>query len=145
MTGKNQPPVRVVLYSSNSLTRENVRLAVGRRAAADLPVIEWHEAATEWAVLGELDTGQVDLLIADGESQPCGGLGVCRQVKNEVYKCPPVLVLTGRPQDAWLAAWSQADAAVPHPLDPLEVSRAVEELVRARVEARVTGAVDVLS
>jgi len=39
-------------------------------------------------------------------------------------------VLTGRPQDGWLAAWSQADLAVPHPLDPIALTRAVAELGR---------------
>ena len=29
-----------------------------------------------------------------------------------------MLVLTGRPEDAWLATWSRADAAVSHPIDP---------------------------
>ncbi|MDQ1482813.1 MAG: hypothetical protein QOF35_889, partial [Actinomycetota bacterium] len=31
---------------------------------------------------------------------------------------------------AWLAAWSQADLAVPHPLDPIAVAGAVAELGR---------------
>ena len=52
-----------------------------------------------------------------------GGLGLCRQLKNEIFQCPPVLVLTGRPQDGWLAAWSLADLAVPHPLDPIAAGR----------------------
>ena len=40
-----------------------------------------------------------------------GGLGLARQLKNEIFDCPPIIVLTGRPQDSWLAAWSQADLA----------------------------------
>ncbi len=60
-------------------------------------------------------------------------MGLCRQLKNEIFRCPPVLVLTGRPQDAWLATWSLADAAVPHPLDPLAVAQAVAELARMRL------------
>ena len=48
---------------------------------------------------------------------------------------PPVLVLTGRPQDAWLATWSRADAAVPHPIDPLQLAEAVIKLLRSRVPA----------
>jgi hypothetical protein len=44
-------------------------------------------------------------------------------------------VLTGRPQDSWLAAWSRAEAAVPHPLDPIELARAVADLMRRRVAA----------
>ena len=62
-----------------------------------------------------------------------GGLGLCRQLKNEIFRCPPILVLTGRPQDGWLAGWSLADDAVPHPLDPIAVSEAIAGLARTRV------------
>jgi hypothetical protein len=41
-----------------------------------------------------------------------------------------VLVLTGRPQDAWLATWSRAEAALPHPIDPLRLAETVIDLVR---------------
>ena len=46
-----------------------------------------------------------------------------------------VLVLTGRPQDAWLATWSRAEAAVPHPLDPMQLADTVVRLLRERVPA----------
>ncbi len=70
------------------------------------------------------------MLVLDGEATPVGGLGVCKQLHDEIYHCPPVLVLTGRPQDAWLAAWSRAEAAVPHPLDPRMLADAVATLAR---------------
>jgi DNA-binding response OmpR family regulator len=77
-----------------------------------------------------MDERRVDLAILDGEASPIGGLGLCRQLKSEIYRCPPVLVLLGRPQDSWLAAWSLADNAVLHPLDPAAVAAAVAELAR---------------
>ena len=43
----------------------------------------------------------------------------------------PILVLTGRPQDGWLAGWSHADGAVSHPLDPIQIADAIAELARA--------------
>jgi DNA-binding response OmpR family regulator len=73
------------------------------------------------------------VIVLDGEAVPAGGMGICRQLKDEIYRCPPVLVLTGRPQDAWLANWSRADAAVPHPLDPIAVAEAVAGLMRHRL------------
>jgi DNA-binding response OmpR family regulator len=123
----------VLLYSSNANTREQVRLAVGRRPAADLPPVSWLECATEDAVIAAVDAGGLDVLILDGESAPAGGMGMCKQLKDEIYNCPPVLVLTGRPQDAWLATWSRADFAVPHPLDPVAVVEAVALLARRRI------------
>jgi DNA-binding response OmpR family regulator len=120
----------VLVYSDNATTRDQVRMAVGRRPAADLPSVTWVECATPAAVISRLDAGEVDLAILDGEATPHGGLGLCRQLKSEIYHCPPVLVLTGRPQDSWLATWSLADNAVCHPLDPAGVAQAVAELAR---------------
>ena len=114
--------LRVLLYSDNADTRAAVRLAVGRRAGADLPVVEWFECRHPAAVVDRAGRRRLDVMVLDGEAAPSGGMGLCRQLKNEIFRCPPVLVLTGRPQDAWLATWSRADAAVPHPLDPLAVA-----------------------
>ncbi len=129
----------VLLYSDDIATRDAVRIAVGRRPARDVEVTTWLECATAAAVIEAVETGDFDLLVLDGEAAPVGGLGLCRQLKSEIFSCPPVLVLTGRPQDGWLAAWSQADLAVPHPLDPIAVAGAVAELGRT-VAAPTTSA-----
>jgi DNA-binding response OmpR family regulator len=126
--------LNVLVYSHDVDTRTAVRMAVGRRPAKDLPRVEWLECATPAAVIAAMDAGGIDVAVLDGEARPHGGLGLCRQLKNEIYRCPPVLVLIGRQQDSWLAAWSQADAAVPHPLDPAAVAQAVAELARTVVE-----------
>ena len=122
--------VTVLLYSDDITTRDAVRAAVGRRPARDVEVVAWKECATAPVVVREVEQGGYDLLILDGEAAPMGGLGLTRQLKNEIFDCPPVLVLTGRPQDGWLAAWSHAEAVVPHPLDPIALSSAVAELAR---------------
>src|SRR5918997_1102069 len=120
---------RVLLYSDDRTVREQVRLAVGPRLAAHAPVIEWNEVATPAAVVDAADNQRWDLLVLDGEADKSGGMGLCRQLKNEVYDCPPVVVLTGRAQDGWLASWSLADAVVARPLDPFEVQKAVASLL----------------
>ncbi len=125
----------LLVYSDDPRTREQVKLAVGRRPAAGLPLVQWVECATEPAVIKALDEGGIDVAILDGEAAPAGGLGICRQVKDEIYRCPPVLVLTGRREDNWLAAWSRADAAVPHPLDPFVLAEAVAGLMRKRLSS----------
>jgi DNA-binding response OmpR family regulator len=121
----------ILLYSSNRLTRENVRLALGRKVATDLPPVSVVEVATQPAVLAAMDAGGIDLAILDGEAVP-GGMGLCRQLKDEIPRCPPILVLTGRPDDAWLATWSRADGVVAHPVDPLRLPAAVAQLLRTR-------------
>jgi DNA-binding NarL/FixJ family response regulator len=122
----------VLVYSSEAPVRETVRAALGRRPAADLPRVEYVECATEPAVITRLEQGGVDLCILDGEARPSGGMGITRRMKNEVYNAPPVLLLIGRPQDAWLATWSQAEAVVPHPVDPVVLAETAATLLRPR-------------
>jgi DNA-binding response OmpR family regulator len=131
-TDAPQATMTVLLYSDDVETREKVRLAVGRRPAPDVPWVEWLECATAPTVIAALDGGGVDVCVLDGEATPVGGLGLCRQLKDEIYRCPPILVLIGRAQDAWLAAWSRADLVVPYPLDPVAVADAVATLMRRR-------------
>jgi DNA-binding response OmpR family regulator len=122
----------VLLYSDDVNTRQKVKLAVGRRPAPDVPRVEWVACATEPAVIAAVDGGGIDVCVLDGEATPAGGMGICRQLKDEIYNCPAVLVLIGRAQDAWLAAWSRADLVVAHPLDPVAVAEAVAALMRQR-------------
>ncbi|MFE4593971.1 response regulator transcription factor [Streptomyces laurentii] len=128
-----QSSATVLVYSDDANTRARVRLAAGRRPAADVPPVEFVECATLPAVLAVLDAGGVDVCVLDGEAVPAGGMGVCRQIKDEVFRCPPVLLLIGRPQDAWLATWSRADAAVTHPVEPVEFAESLAALLRKRL------------
>jgi len=115
---------RILVYSDDRGVREKVRFAVG--PATHGREIDWTEAATHAGVITLLDERTFDLVILDGEAAKSGGMGICRQMKHEIYDCPPVLLLVGRPADAWLATWSEADAAVAHPLDPFVVRDAVD-------------------
>lgn len=128
-----QPTATVLVYSDDAGTREQVRLATGRRPATDVPEVQFIECATLPAVLKELDRGGVDVCVLDGEAVPAGGMGVCRQIKDEIFQCPPVLLLIGRPQDAWLATWSRAEAAVTLPVEPVEFAQALAGLLRTRL------------
>ncbi|HPY23584.1 MAG: hypothetical protein QG655_2900 [Actinomycetota bacterium] len=122
-------PLRILVYSSNARTREQVRLALGERIHPELPELTYTEVATGPMVIQLLDAGGFDVVILDGESTPVGGLGIAKQLKDEITDCPPVLVLTGRADDAWLASWSRAEAAVPHPIDPIRLGEAVLTLL----------------
>ncbi|NED53008.1 response regulator transcription factor, partial [Micromonospora aurantiaca] len=119
MSTAPETTMKVLVYSDDANTRAQIRMAVGRRPAADLPRVEFVEIATQPAVVARLDEGDIGVAIVDGEAQPAGGLGVCRQAKDEVYDCPPVLALIARRDDGWLATWSRADAVVSLPIDPM--------------------------
>ncbi|WP_042369135.1 response regulator transcription factor [Streptacidiphilus neutrinimicus] len=129
--------LNILVYSDDRNTREQVRLALGKRPDAELPELSYLECATAPAVVRAMDeyekgARRIDLLVLDGEAVPLGGMGLTRQLKEEIYQCPPVLVLIGRPQDSWLATWSHADAAVPAPVDPVALVAAATALLRGR-------------
>src|ERR1700684_4442981 len=98
--------MKVVVYSHDADTRAEIKLAIGRRPAPDVPEAEVIEVATHPALVRLLDAGGVDVMVLDGEAQPAGGMGVCRQAKDEIDNCPPVLLITGRADDGWLATWA---------------------------------------
>jgi CheY-like chemotaxis protein len=133
-----EPTLTVLVYSDDRNTRAAVLRAIGRRPAAGLPRVEFVECATEPVVIKRMDRGGIDLAVLDGEAVPAGGMGICRQLKDEVYRCPPVLVLLGRPQDGWLATWSRADAVVAHPIDPIVLARTAAQLLAPRAAARTS-------
>ena len=124
-------PLRILVYSNDANVREQVKLALGKRIHPELPVLSYIDVATGPMVIQQLDANNIDLAILDGEAAPTGGMGIAKQLKDEIQDCPPIIVLTGRPDDAWLAKWSRAEAAVPHPIDPVKLSDAVVTLLRA--------------
>lgn len=125
--------LNVLVYSSNRTVRADVINALGARPSADLPVLTYTECATEPALITLVDRESFDLLILDGEAAPAGGIGIARQVKDEIFNCPPVLVLIARPQDAWLATWSRADAVVGLPVEPVAIANTVSKLLRNHI------------
>ncbi|GAA2339980.1 hypothetical protein GCM10009854_15480 [Saccharopolyspora halophila] len=125
----------VLVFSHRAEVREAIINAVGRRPAPDLQRLSYVEASNVADVLSEVDAGKADLVILDGEAQPTGGMGVSRQLKNEIDDCPPIVVAVRRKDDRWLATWSQADAVLVHPLDPLAAAETVAEVLRTRVPA----------
>ncbi|WP_201408015.1 Rv3143 family two-component system response regulator [Mycobacterium paraintracellulare] len=125
--------LRILVYSSNAQTRERVMRALGKQLHPDLPELSYVEVATGPMVVRTMDEGGIDLAILDGEATPTGGMGIAKQLKDELETWPPLVVLTGRPDDAWLASWSRAEGAVPHPIDPILLGRTVLNLLRTPV------------
>ncbi len=116
--------LRVLVYSDNAKVRATVKTSLGRRPSEDISDVEIYDVATEPALIKVMDTRKFDLVVLDGETSPAGGLGVCRQLKDEIFNCPPIIVLVARQDDRWLATWSRADAIVAHPIDPRALVKA---------------------
>ncbi|MFD1520878.1 hypothetical protein [Pseudonocardia yunnanensis] len=125
-----RPTLTVLVFSHRPEVRESVIMAIGRRPAPDLGRVRFVEAEGIAQVLAAADAGDIDLAILDGEAQPTGGMGLSRQLKNEIDDCPPIIVTLRRHDDRWLATWSQADAVLVHPLDPLTAAETVADVLR---------------
>lgn len=126
----------VLVYSDDVTVRERIRLAAGRRPAPDLARVSYLDCSNGAEVVAAVDRGGIDLCVLDGEAWPTGGLGISRQLKNEIRDCPPMLVLIGREVDRWLATWSQADAVVVQPFDAMVLADAMAALLRRRLARR---------
>ena len=105
---------------------------VGFKASKDTAPIEWLEAATSFGVFELVDSHDIAVLVLDGETQKEGGMSVAKELANTRENLPPILMLTARPQDQWLATWAGASRIVSAPLDPQELQENLAELLRAR-------------
>ena len=138
MSESRERKYSIVLYSDDVTVREAVIAALGRRVAPDMAEHVIHQFATGAALRLFVDSKKpgtdspIDLFILDGEAVPEGGMGMARQLKDEVFNCPPILVITGRKEDKWLAAWSLAEASVVHPIDPFTLAKTAADLLRGR-------------
>ena len=128
-----EPTLSVLVYSDDRTTRQQVLMALGRRPARDLPALVYTEVATLPALEQLVSDNKYDVIVLDGEAAPAGGMGIARQLKDEHFNCPPILLLIARPQDGWLATWSRADAVSSHPIEAMSLARAMDSLIRPRV------------
>jgi DNA-binding response OmpR family regulator len=130
-TGQHVRTSTVLLYSDDPEVRHRMRLAIGARPAPDLAVT-FVEAGTAAEVIRLVDRSDFDLVVLDGEAAPAGGLGIARQLKDEIADCPPTCVVIARAADRWLAAYARVDATLTHPLDPMTTGATVADLLRQR-------------
>jgi len=126
-------PFHVLVYSSNASVRVRVQQALGQLPDTHMPPLDFVTSATQLAVLAEMASGRIDLVILDAEAAPAGGMGLAKQLKDELLQCPPIVVITARADDAWLADWSGADGVVCRPIDPIALGQTVIPLLRSRL------------
>jgi DNA-binding response OmpR family regulator len=128
---QSQASFTVLLYSDDPQVRQRMMRAIGTRPAKDLSV-RFVESSTYAQTVRIVDDQDVDLLVLDGEAAPAGGLGIARQLKDEVADAPPTCVVIARAADRWLAAYAKVDATLVHPLDPVTTGQTVAALLRTR-------------
>jgi CheY-like chemotaxis protein len=107
-------------------------MSLGRVPSPELGRVEYVECADGKAVVATIDAGGIDVCVLDAEAWPTGGMGLARQIKDEIPDCPSTVLLIARRDDRWLAAWSRADAVLALPVDPFQLTEAVVRLLTAR-------------
>ena len=129
----------VLLYSDDPAVRDRMRLAIGEHPAPGIS-IEFVDASTYAECVKLVDDYEIDLLMLDGEATPAGGLGIARQLHDELDVTPPIVVVIARAADRWLAAYAKVTTTLTHPLDPVTTGRTVASLLRDAETAQVSAA-----
>ncbi|HVM11249.1 MAG TPA: hypothetical protein VM638_02060 [Actinomycetota bacterium] len=81
-----------------------------------------------------------DVVVADEITSRAGAFAVAKDLTGAVNPFPGAIVIVlARPEDAWLARWSGADAWLNRPLDPFALADIVTDLVAPAPPAAVGG------
>lgn len=128
----SEATVDVLLFSDDVDTRREIIEAVGLKASKDAPRITWHEAATAFGVEELVEKHDFALLVLDAEATKEGGMSIARELETTYEKLPPIVFLTARPQDSWLATWAGARAVIPAPFDPITVQETIARVLTGR-------------
>ncbi|MDD7505402.1 MAG: two-component system response regulator [Actinomycetaceae bacterium] len=130
--GTQTSTVKILVYSDNRETRDEVIHALGRRIGREGRAIEYVESATWEGADLKVRENDFDLLILDAETRRMGGIGLGKRVRDEIDEDMPYIVLIARPQDEWLARVSKPNAILQYPVDGRELSAAVKDILAAK-------------
>ncbi|HJP66004.1 MAG TPA: hypothetical protein VKA30_06850, partial [Actinomycetota bacterium] len=117
----------VLLVSANPLVRDLMAVSSGGvgRLTGQGPV-EVIEAADGVQGMKLAWRAQPDVVVLDEITSRAGAFAVARDLKGSI---PPfegkVVILLDRPQDAWLARWSGADAWFTKPVNPFDLAETI--------------------
>lgn len=99
------------------------------RARGEAP--EFIEASDGVKALRLASQFHPDIVVADEITSRAGAFAVARDLKDTAQPfAGRVIVFLERRQDAWLAAWSGADAWFTKPVNPFEVAETIESFFR---------------
>ena len=93
------------------------------------------EVRTPQRGLAVFDEGErtFDVIVADADTHPSGGFYLARELRarqTDGRDVPAIVLLIARPQDEYLASWSQADAWIVKPVDPFDLAAVVDAVAR---------------
>ena len=126
----SEETVTILVFSDDKDRRHAVVNGIGLRASKDTPRIEWVEAATGFGVRDAFDQQDFALLILDAEAKKEGGMSIAQDLRETRDGGPPIVFLSARAQDEWLATWAGAAAVVADPIDPIILQETVADVLR---------------
>lgn len=124
------PAVDVLLVSPDAQSRELMALAVRsieRRIGEEL---RFRAARNGDIGLKAAMRDRPDIIVMDEIASRAGAFSMTKTLRDDADPYTgTILILLERKHDAWLAAWSGADAWFVKPFDPFEVADRLMELV----------------
>lgn len=123
---------KILVFSADARKRQAVITGIGLKASKDSPVIEWSEAATPYGAKELVENEDFALLVLDAETTKEGGMSLAKELESTLDEVPPIVFLTARQQDEWLATWAGGAAAIAEPIDPIILQETVAEILRNR-------------
>jgi DNA-binding response OmpR family regulator len=133
--------MKALLVSPDARTRELMALVVRsieRRVGAP---IEFLEASDGAVGIRRARRDHPDVIVADEIASHAGAFALAMDLRNDVHPFPgAVVILLDRPQDAWLAKWSGADAWFVKPVDPFAVAERILELLTPEASSQMDAA-----
>jgi DNA-binding response OmpR family regulator len=125
--------VKALVISPDEDVREHLRVALQSAERRIGGRWEYLEASDGLAGLRVAWRELPDVVVADEIASRAGAFAVARDLRGAVEPFPGAIVIVlARPEDAWLARWSGADAWIQRPIDPFALADAVVEAVERR-------------
>jgi two-component system response regulator ResD len=129
--------MRTLVISADPQVREWMGLVARSFSRSTGEALELLEASDGVKALKLAARLPPDVVVADEITSRAGAFAVARDLKGAAQPFRGlVLVFLERVQDAWLAAWSGADAWFVKPVNPFEVAETIAALIeRGQKEA----------
>jgi DNA-binding response OmpR family regulator len=128
--------VKALLVSASPQSREMMALAIGSIQRRLKEPLSFLEASNGEQGIKLAWRERPEIVVADEIASRAGAFALARDLRGATEPFPGVIViLLDRPQDAWLAKWSGADAWFVKPVDPFELADRVVELLEMRETA----------
>jgi DNA-binding response OmpR family regulator len=121
--------MKALLISADPELRALLGVALGSARRATRQGWDFLEAANGIEGIRVAWRELPDVVVADEIASGAGAFAVAKDLRGAERPFPgAIIIILARPQDAWLAKWSGADAWFPRPVDPFALSETVVEL-----------------